>query len=195
MALPRRVSAADSLISRRCHPLPWVPLSLGVVLRGIGVVIFGIGLLFVLLPSYTTLPSLMAPPVEVVWAQSGLWQASRGYFHRIAVRNKSDSAQDVVIAIKTKLDYSPQRIPISLGPREERTIETACSLQPNPNTSIELYIDIMRSPEIGVEYSGTPFGYHSVLTLLTHRLVVQILLMAIGGGLIAAGSARQHKRS
>jgi len=162
------------------------------ILKATGIFMIAVALIFAFGFGYTFLYSSMTPPVDVAMSQSGLkYDPYRGYFYIVFVRNKSDSTQSIAVTVKSRLDFSPRRSgTVTLRPREERYVEIACE-QPTSETRIDAYVELMRTAQVGVEYSEIPA--HSALAFLSQGHIIEILLSVVGVGLMAAGSVRHGK--
>lgn len=175
------------------------------LLRVIGVFFIILNLIFLVTPT-TVLPQffVQSPPVDIVdTAQGpyGLYQTGlyhdewSGYYWIVCVRNRSDKDQEIVVVMKTEIDYSPRRSePVLLNPHEERAVVVAPE-QPTPSTNMERYVDALTRPNfIRVEYAETLLPSGSFVTFLVH-LILQVMFFVIGGILLGVAQyiSREEK--
>jgi hypothetical protein len=156
---------------------------LKLVLRVIGLSLVVVNIILFLTPT-SVFPGFRigSPPVEIVSEHSGL----RCY--EVYVVNKSSQEQNIVVLVKSSLDYSPCRSsPTTLGPNESTVVTISPSVQPSMGTNPQGAADALAKWDyVGVEYaqgalpsgSAQAFGAHAILQVISGAIGVGLLVAA-----------------
>ncbi len=120
---------------------------------GVALVLAGVILMAV---SITPTP---APPVTILWNQSGIANENGVYFDSITIHNYGSSNVTVVVVIEDLVDTHPRvSDPVTLCPSCTATVQIEAT-QPSPNLSYDqfsLYTKQLSNPEsYNVEYLST----------------------------------------